>query len=678
MQPTVSSTRFGHRAVWFLVLMALAQACGGGSNQSTGPTTSTEVVIPLTGITAAQFPANCTGQLTATGPGRAQTASLPPFDNVTLSLGAGLWTLTATITCGGQTARGSTTVMVVPPNPINVSIRVNVRGTLTVTTDGPGSVAVSPAGDSCGANCHSYFIGTPVTLTATPGSGATFTGWSGGGCSGTGGCRVTIGTTPTAVTATFSPGPTPPVPSNLSVTIVGSGTVASVPPGIGCPPTCTAPFPNGTTVTLTATPTGGSTFGGWSVPACGRSLTCAVPITGPTTVTATFAGPVTLTVVKAGSGTGTVTGGGINCGATCSVTVPPGTVITLTATPTGGSTFGGWSLPACPGTSLTCAVPITGSTTVTATFNKGPVTLTVVKAGSGTGTVTGEGINCGATCSVTVPPGTVITLTATPTGGSTFGGWSVVGGPACPGTGPCAVTMTGNITVTATFTPAVTLTVAFGQGGGTGTVTSNLGGINCPGTCMALFPSGTTVTLTASPTGGSTFGSWSVVSGPACPGTGPCTVTMTGNITVTATFIPPQPTTVSLTVSINNTDGDGTVTSNPGGINCPGTCIGSFQPGTIVTLTAIPTVTPSSGSTFSGWSVVGGPACPGIGLCTVTMTGNITVTATFGCCAIPRRFRSGSEVWSEVAVPQLPTATLRLLAPPLFGARLAGLKSLAF
>ena len=34
-----------------------------------------------------------------------------------------------------------------------------------------------------------------VTLTATPASGSTFAGWSGGGCSGTGTCTVTLSST---------------------------------------------------------------------------------------------------------------------------------------------------------------------------------------------------------------------------------------------------------------------------------------------------------------------------------------------------------------------------------------------------------------------------------------------------------------------------------------------------
>jgi hypothetical protein len=45
-----------------------------------------------------------------------------------------------------------------------------------------------------------------VTLTASPASGSTFTGWSGGGCSGTGTCVVALGAD-TTVTAGFGPAP---------------------------------------------------------------------------------------------------------------------------------------------------------------------------------------------------------------------------------------------------------------------------------------------------------------------------------------------------------------------------------------------------------------------------------------------------------------------------------------
>ncbi len=106
-------------------------------------------------------------------------------------------------------------------------------------------------------------------------------------------------------------------------------------------------------------------------------------------------------------------------------------------------------------------------------------TLTVTKAGTGTGTVTSApaGINCGATCSASFASGTQVTLTAAPATGSTFTGWSAP----CSGTGTCVVTLTAATSVTATFAPTTTnfnLTVAK-AGTGTGTVTSAPAGINC-------------------------------------------------------------------------------------------------------------------------------------------------------------------------------------------------------
>jgi hypothetical protein len=77
--------------------------------------------------------------------------------------------------------------------------------TLTVSKTGSGSGTVSsnPAGITCGSTCAaSYTSGTAVTLSATPATGSTFTGW-GGACSGTGACTVTL-TAAASVTATFN------------------------------------------------------------------------------------------------------------------------------------------------------------------------------------------------------------------------------------------------------------------------------------------------------------------------------------------------------------------------------------------------------------------------------------------------------------------------------------------
>ncbi|MEJ7811050.1 MAG: putative Ig domain-containing protein, partial [Gemmatimonadaceae bacterium] len=91
-----------------------------------------------------------------------------------------------------------------------------------------------------------------------------------------------------------------------------------------------------------------------------------------------------------------------------------------------------------------------------------------------------------------------------------------------------AATQTG-YDVTVTYGWQLTVAVA-GAGRVTAAATP---AIDCPGACSTLFGTrGATVTLTASPNA-STFTGWS---DPACPGTGPCTVAMTANRDITATF----------------------------------------------------------------------------------------------------------------------------------------------
>src|SRR5439155_948105 len=198
--------------------------------------------------------------------------------------------------------------------------------------------------------------------------------------------------------------------------------------------------------------------------------------------------------------------------------------------------------------------------------------------GTGTGTVPSSptGIDCPGTCSSRCPIGTVVTLTATPSSDSAFTGWS---GAWCTGTGPCTVTVSAATTVTASFTPTFTLTI-IPSGTGAGTVASNPTGITCPATCAAPYPSGTVVTLTATPAAGSAFTGWS---GAGCTGTGPCTVTLSAATTVTASFTP----TFVLTITPDGV-GAGTVTSSPTGITCPATCSAPYPSGTVVALTATP------------------------------------------------------------------------------------------
>lgn len=156
-----------------------------------------------------------------------------------------------------------------------------------------------------------------------------------------------------------------------------------------------------------------------------------------------------LTVSLAGSGVGTVSSSptGINCGSTCAGNFSKGTTVQLTASPSGSSTFGGWS-GACSGTG-TCQVTMNSALSVTATFNVPGFTLTVTSSGSGSGSVSSSpaGINCGTICSVSFAGGTAVQLTASPNQGSSFVGW----GGACSGTGPCQLTLSSNQSVTASF-----------------------------------------------------------------------------------------------------------------------------------------------------------------------------------------------------------------------------------
>jgi hypothetical protein len=75
---------------------------------------------------------------------------------------------------------------------------------------------------------------------------------------------------------------------------------------------------------------------------------------------------------------------------------------------------------------------------------------------------------------------------------------------------------------------------------------------------------------------------------------------------------------VTLTVQVS---GAGTVSSLPAGIDCGSTCSALFAPG-VVTLSAVA----GSGQRLESW----GSGCAGTGACTLTMTGDQTVSATFG------------------------------------------------
>jgi uncharacterized repeat protein (TIGR02543 family) len=325
----------------------------------------------------------------------------------------------------------------------------------------------------------------------------------------------------------------------------------------------------------------------------------------------------TLNVNKSGTGTGTVTSSpaGINCGNDCEQTYASGgQTITLTAAASTGSIFTGWSGDCTVVTTnpKTCKTTISGAKTLTANFDLIVYKLTVNKDGNGTISSVPTGIDCGSDCTEDYLPRTSVTLTATPDTGHKFIKWT--GG--CSGTViTCTVTMSAAKTVNATFTPVFPLTVSK-TGIGTGKVTAT--GINCDTSatpdCTETYLKDARVTLTAAATPGSRFTGWSG----ACTGT-TCSVTMNEAKNVTANF---DFITFNLTVA---KVGNGSITSNPAGIDCGADCDEAFRsmtPATPVTLTA----TPDAGYKFIGWT--GG--CRGTATtCTVSMNAAKSVTATF-------------------------------------------------
>jgi hypothetical protein len=116
-----------------------------------------------------------------------------------------------------------------------------------------------------------------------------------------------------------------------------------------------------------------------TITAIGTSNTGAsVPGTATVTASNAVGGGVVLpqlAIYQVGLGTGTVTSadGVINCttvgGAACTGNYVLGTTVTLTAVPSLGSTFGGWSSNCVPDTNPTCSIVMNNNEPVGAIFN---------------------------------------------------------------------------------------------------------------------------------------------------------------------------------------------------------------------------------------------------------------------------------------------------------------------
>jgi uncharacterized repeat protein (TIGR02543 family) len=222
---------------------------------------------------------NTTGNTAGSG-----TSFTPPY-SLSIATAANVKALVNNATCGA----GATL-----PLPTQCGCGTSTQYTLTTTANpsAGGSIARSP-------NATSYAPGTVVTLTATPASGYTFTGWS-AGASGTSATTTVTMNANTSVTANFTSSTGTSYTLTTTVSPTGGGTITRSPNATS--------YAAGTVVTLTATPASGYTFSSWSGGASGTSATTTVTMNANTSVTANFTTSNSGTILRINDKSGTGTG----------------------------------------------------------------------------------------------------------------------------------------------------------------------------------------------------------------------------------------------------------------------------------------------------------------------------------------------------------------------------------
>ena len=271
------------------------------------------------------------------------------------------------------------------------------------------------------------------------------------------------------------------------------------------------------------------------------------------------------------------------------------------------------------------------SNNVTAPTNK---TLTVTKSGSGLGTIIGNGINCGGTCSYSYTSGTGATLNATPSAGSHFVKWTS-GGDLCVDSadttcGP--TTMSADHTADAQFDIDITPFAVNVTTSGIGSVSfTNAGG----GTGTQLTGSGSSAS--GNVVGGNqayfTYGLLGTTYIYSCTGDVSCDCTATpgicqlGAITKASNIILGLRSIKTLTITpVNNTIALGSPS-----ITCPGTVILNCT---------------TSGGVCSDASIVAGST---IGCQTRCLYGSLTWTGLFD--------GQGATATSDILADAVSTAT---------------------
>lgn len=337
----------------------------------------------------------------------------------------------------------------IPAGNFNLTVNAGAGGSVSA---GSGSLTgcTSTGGTCTGA----YSSASTVVLTATPATGYVISSW-GGVCSGSATtCSVYMDNDKTAsitFIATYT--------ITLTPTTSG-GSVTSSPSGISACATanvaCVATYNNGTSVTLTATPSANYVVNAWTGDCSGSSTTCTLNVTSNKTVGISYSLTYTVTV-------GTLTNGGTS---SITVTTSPavsGATISLAVSPEAGKQLKSGTLA---GTYSGGTASISGSGPYTFTMPAANVTVTAefeaIPAGTYSVTINSSTGGSGSTSAASVTSGGSVTLTATPASGYTFTSWTCTGGGTLSNTTDNPATLSG-ITANATCTPNFTAT---GGGGG--------------------------------------------------------------------------------------------------------------------------------------------------------------------------------------------------------------------
>lgn len=233
---------------------------------------------------------------------------------------------------------------------------------------------------------------------------------------------------------------------------------------------------------------------------------------------------------------GTTSGGGTFTG---------GTNVTVNATPAGGFTFSSWKENGnVVSTSASYSFTLTGNRTLVANFSNTAVSYAVSTSSvpSNGGTTGGGG---------TFASGTSVTVNATPNSGFTFVNWTETGNVVST-SASYNFTLTGNRTLVANFAASTTLySITTSSSPAAGGTTSGGG----------TFAAGSSRTVTATPSTGYTFSSWTE-NGNVVSNSASYTFTLNGNRILVANFAVSSGNQPNLTAYLPNGWSDKIVVSN--------------------------------------------------------------------------------------------------------------------